>query len=297
MVVRLMLGVNPLIGVDHQSADRAREKIRQGDSIRPLEVIRSAMQAGAEGFTFTPSSRVMDLLKLARDSGEDGVFKLYPLLPALDKYWPVFVSKGTYGLISAILEDLSWVSKARTLLKGGATALAYDPLAALRLYVDVELSKIRAAAPKSWTVDTIFLGETFTDMLLSLRSYALIRSFCESVEGHGGVRAGLQTLNLFRLLSDRSELGLRRVPPIMAPFNPTGFQMTPDRETCERAAEQATGLEFVAISVLAGGQVSLRTAMEYLTLRKGYISSVVVGTSSPEHARETFGRLVDIFGR
>ena len=291
MTVPLVLGINPLIGVDHRSADRAREKMRGGDSARPLEVIRSATKAGAEGITFSPSSSVMNLLKEARDSGEKAPLKLYPLFPALDKYWPAFVSKGTYGLINAILEDLSWSSKARTLLKGGATALTSDPLSALRLYVDVELSKIKASAPPNWTVDTVFLGETFTDMLLSLRSYSLLQSFCESVERHAGLRAGFQTLNLFKLLSARNELS-ESAPshplPVMAPFNPLGFQMNPDRESCERAAEQAPGVTFVAISVLAAGQVPLQRAIEYLSKRKRYISTVVIGTSNPEHAIETF---------
>jgi hypothetical protein len=291
LVVPLILGVNPLVGVDHQSADRAREKMRAGESTQPLEVIRSAMQAGAEGFTFSPSARVTDLLKAARDSDEPGKLKLYPLLPALDKYWPVFVSKGTYGLVSAILEDLSWVSKARTLLKGGATALTSDPFAALKLYIDVELSKIRSTAPKNWTVDAVFLGETFTDMLLSFRAYDLLRSFCEAVEGHRGVRAGLQTLNLSMLLSAREHFGLAQTPLVMAPFNPLGFQMTPDRASCERAAEQATGVRFVAISVLAAGLVPLPEAVEYLTRRKAYLTSVVVGTSNSRHAAESFSLL------
>jgi len=291
VVVPLILGVNPLIGVDHLSADRAREKMRGGDSTRPLEVIRSAIQAGAGGLTFSPSARVMDLLKAARDAGEEGPFKLYPLLPTLDRYWPVFVSKGTYGLVSAILEDLSWVAKARTLLKGGASALTSDPFAALDLYVDVELSKIRSAAPKNWTVDAVFLGETFTDMLVSFRAYELLRSFCESVERHRGVRAGLQTLNLARLLSARKEFGLAPTPLVMAPFNPRGFQMTPDRESCEKAARDATGVGFVAISVLAAGQVPLPEAIEYLVQRKSFLSSVVVGTSNPRHAAESFSSL------
>jgi hypothetical protein len=295
MVAPLVLGVNPLIGVDHLSADRARQKLHGGDAGNPVEVVRAAIAAGAGGFTFSPSARVIDLLKMARDAGEEGPLSLYPLLPALDKYWPVFVSKGTYGLVSAILEDLSWMSKARTLLKGGATALTSDPFKALELYVDVELTKIRAAAPKSWTIDTVFLGETFTDMLLSFRAYDLLRSFCGAVESHRGVRAGLQTLNLVKLLDARAEFGLDRPPVIMAPFNPLGFQMTPDRASCERSAAGATGVEFVAISVLAAGQVPLADAVEYLRQRRKYIASAVVGTSSPRHATESFTALRPAF--
>jgi hypothetical protein len=296
VVAPLLLGVNPLIGVDHFSADRAREKMRSGETSDPLAVIRAAVAAGAGGFTFSPGTRVMELLKAARAAGESGPLKLYPLLPALDKYWPVFVSKGTYGLVSAVLEDLSWTAKARTLLKGGTTALTSDPFRALALYVDVELTKIKAAAPPNWTVDAVFLGETFTDMLLSFRSYDLLRSFCTSVEDHRGVRAGLQTLNLARLLGAADQMGLARPPIVMAPFNPRGFQMTPDRESCEQAAAASSGTEFVAISVLAAGQVPLSEAVDYLRPRKAYLSSVVVGTSSPRHATEAFSLLRSALG-
>jgi hypothetical protein len=291
MVAPLILGVNPLIGVDHLSADRARQSNTRTNSASFLEVVHSAMEAGAQGFTFSPNEKVTRLLKESRDSGEKSSLKLYPLLPALDKYWPVFHSRGAYGLISAVLTDLSWFEKARTLVKGGAIALTSNPLSAIRTYVDIELSKIQSSAPRNWIVDTVFLGESFTDMILSLRSYDLIRVFCESVESREGVKAGLQTLNLSMLLSARKQFGLSHCPPVMAPFNPIGFQMTPDRMTCERAAEAATEVNFVAISVLAAGQIPLSRAVDYLTQKRRYLRSVAVGTSSPNHARETFNAL------
>jgi hypothetical protein len=105
----------------------------------------------------------------------------------------------------------------------------------------------------------------------------------------------LQTLNLAKLLAARDEFGLERRPVVMAPFNPLGFQMTPDRESCEHAAAAAAGVPFVAISVLAAGQVPLSEAIEYLTRRKAYLSSVVVGTSSTRHATETFSSLRKVF--
>lgn len=288
MVSRLILGVNPLVGVDHASADRARNSMRLMDDKRPLEVIRSAISAGASGFTFSPDERVMEILKALRDSGEDSEVGLYPVLPALGKYWPAFLSRGAFGLLSAVLEDLSWEAKARVLFKGSAAALTSDPLAAIGLYVDVELVKIRSAAPKRWRINTAFLGEAFTDMILSLRSYGLIRAFDEAVKRAPGVNAGLQTRNLAMLLSSHRDWDPAQTMAIMAPFNPIGFQMTPDRETCETLAESAKEIEFVAISILAAGQVSLESAARYLSQRQKYIRSVAVGTSNPKHATEVF---------
>lgn len=291
---RLILGANPLTGVDHLSSDRARFTLRGMSDSRALDVVRAAIKGGATGFTFSPGSRVMGLLKALQESGETTKVRLYPLLPALEKYWPIFQSRGTYGLISSVLDDLSWSAKARALWKGGIAAFTSNPNAAIDLYVRLELEKIRSASPKTWTIDGVFLGETFTDTILSLRAYGLIGAFCESVEAVRGARAGLQTRNLAMLLASRTEWQVGRLPLIMAPFNPVGFQMTPDREACEMAAERA-GTEFVAISVLAAGLVSLQGAADYLSKRT-YISSVAVGTSSPQHAMETFETLRSVLG-
>lgn len=291
MGARLILGVNPIVGVDHASADRARKALRSMDDRRPLDVIRAAIGAGASGFTFSPEEQVITILKTLRDAGEASEITLYPVLPALGKYWPAYLSRGAFGLMSAVLEDLSWGAKARVLLKGGATALTSDPLSAIGLYVDIELQKIQAAAPKRWRIGGAFLGEAFTDMIVSLQSYELIRAFDQAARSAPGVTPGLQTRNLARLLSTRRGWDTGRPLAIMAPFNPIGFQMTPDREACEAQAESSKGLEFVAISVLAAGQVSLKSAASYLAPRQNYIRSVVVGTSSPTHAIETFSYL------
>ena len=296
MEARLILGSNPIVGVDHASADRARKILRSMNDERTLDVVRAAIRAGASGFTFSPEEQMIAILKTLRDAGETSEISLYPVLPALGKYWPAYLSRGVFGLMNAVLEDLSWGAKARALLKGGAMALTSDPLSAIGLYVDIELEKIQAASPKGWRIDRVFLGEAFTDMIVSLRSYGLIRAFDQAVRRAPGATPGLQTRNLARLLSTRKDWDTGRPLAIMAPFNPIGFQMTPDREACEAQAESSKDVEFVAISILAAGQVSLKSAVDYLAPRRNYIHSIVVGTSSPTHAIETFSYLGQSLG-
>lgn len=288
MSPKLVLGVNPIVGVDHFSSDRAREKLRSNNDTRAIEVIREAISGGAKGFSFSPGSRMLGILRKLRDEGEDSEIELFPVLPALEKYWPSFVSKGTYGLISAILEDLSFTSKAVTLIRGGAAAMARDPMKAIALYTSVELAKIQNNAPKSWRIDTVFLGETFTDAILSLGALDLIQAFMKSVERSRNIRCGLQTRNLPMLLQRSSDLENGHLPTIMAPLNRLGFQMTPDRKTCEDALEAHSQFKLSAISVLAAGQVSLQDAATYIHKWRNRLESVVIGTSNPNHAKETF---------
>lgn len=289
MVSRLILGVNPLVGVDHFSYERARRVKQEVDLRRSMEVIQAAIGAGASGFTFSPGSQAIDILKVARDAGETRPVKLYPVLPALEKYWPAFVARGTYGLVNAVLEDLSWRGKAKAVIRGGASALTSNPVSALRLYVDVELEKIRASSPSEWVIDTVFLGEMFTDLAVSIGALKLLAAYRDAVESHRDLRAGLQTRNFVKVVqSVKADEGFDQLPVIMAPFNPLGFQMIPDRESCEALAQRVGELEVVGISVLAAGQVSVTDAANYLK-DKRYISSVAIGTSNPRHAVETFG--------
>jgi len=295
MIARLMIGSNPLVGVDHFSFERARKVRLEESEEKALQVLRTAFAAGATGFTFSPGLRAINLLKGMRDSKDGSRIRLYPVLPALEKYWPAFMAKGTYGLVSSVLEDLSWAGKAKAMIRGGAAALTSNPLSSLGLYIDVELEKIKAASPEHWQIDTVFLGEMFTDMALSLGATNLLRTYRDAVERSGRFTAGLQTRNFAKLVAVLKTGGWTgRFPVVMAPFNPIGFQMTPTREKCEEAATGLVGLDVVGISVLAAGQLGLREACSYLR-GKDYIKSVAIGTSDPKHAKETFEFLAGNF--
>lgn len=288
---RLVLGANPLVGVNHFSADRARELASRLTNENAMQVVQSAIKGGASGFTFSPGFQSLEILKQLRSAGEGSRVKLYPVLPALEKYWPAFLAGGTVGLIDAVFEDLSWRGKAKALFRGSAVTITSSPETALRLYIDVEFEKIRNNSPNNWQVDVAFLGETLTDLAISLGAYDMLQSFCHAVESHRGVRAGFQTINFAKLVTGLSSSGkFDTLPPIMAPFNPLGFQMTPDRATCEGIAASIPGIEVIGISILAAGQLPLDRAIAYIKDKK-YLVSVAVGTSNPDHARETFTKL------
>ncbi len=295
-MTELLLGANPLSGVSHLSAEQARSLNSNLELTNKVEVVREAGLAGASGFTFTPSSSTLRLLDSLR--GQPGLtpMSLFPVIPALDKYWNAFVSRGSYGLLNAVLTDLPWSKKATTLLHGGAAALTMDPESLLRTYINVEIAKIQKASPSGWQVDTVFLGETFTDALLSLRSYSLIRMFGKSIIDAGVKHWGLQTRNLAMLLRAYKLFAIDEKPTIMAPLNPVGFQMTPDRATCEKLLRDFKEIRLFAISVLAAGLVTPRDAIFYLETIRPKLSGIAVGTSSVGHARSLFPQLKEIFG-
>jgi aryl-alcohol dehydrogenase-like predicted oxidoreductase len=79
----------------------------------------------------------------------------------------------------------------------------------------------------------------------------------------------------------------------MSPFNKIGFQMNPSREACELVARKTRNLDLIAMSILSSGMLGLDEALAYI---KSFpeIRSVVVGASSEEHAKATFGALREL---
>jgi triosephosphate isomerase len=80
---------------------------------------------------------------------------------------------------------------------------------------------------------------------------------------------------------------------IMTPFNSIGFQMNPSRESCETCLSRMSDANVIAMSILAGGYISLNDAVTYVRHCSG-ISGVAVGVSSLDHAENTFRKLQEL---
>ena len=289
---KLLLGSNPIVGADHYSSERARERAIQFNAARSLKVIEAAAHSGAQGFTFSPDSETLSLLANMDSIELPAGFGLYPLLPSLGRYWPMLVSGGPGALISEMLKDVGWATKVKATVRGGASLARGDLSGLLKSYLDIEVARIRRVVPKGLPIRGVFLGEFFTDLALSVSGTSLLDQFCGAVRDGFHMIPGLQTLNFARLA--RAINNSPRVcesAAIMAPFNPIGFQMNPTRSECESSLAHMSGHPVAAISVLAAGRLAIDEAVMYLS-KLPSIQSVVVGTSSPSHARESFQAFV-----
>ena len=83
---------------------------------------------------------------------------------------------------------------------------------------------------------------------------------------------------------------------IMTPFNKIGFQMNPSGESCEAALNDLKEGDVVAMSIMAGGYLTLDESIEYLNGLTN-LSGVVAGVSSAEHAIQTFTKLRTLIRR
>ncbi len=279
--VPLILGHNPLIGVDHLSQQRARDREQQfAEMSRLVELVRDSIRTGVRGLMVSTHSRVREILpQLAADEEIRSSLRLYPIIP----YAADYVRKSNQsGLTSTIVEAVraagatSRVSMAARAALAGITRSPFGPLGSL---VDAELLAFRGL-----NVDAVFLHNVLTDLLLGWRSGNVLAFFSRYVERKHGIRAGFVTMNYPTLTQTLVDHGVQR-PLVLASFNSIGFQMNPSREACE-AELGIERSDVIAMSILASGLLSPRDAAKYINQFPA-IRSVVFGASTADHIRET----------
>ena len=287
---RLILGSNPIYGVDHFSSERARERSLRLSSDEITRVVKAAFSAGATGFNFSPQPIICSVLTSLKKEGYNRRIALYPMLPDTQTYVTTQLNSGTAGMIGRLLGDLGVTSGARAVIQGGLSWLTTDPLRAMKLYLDLEIRKLNDIMPDNSSIRAVVAHEAVTDLALALRLDRLLRTYVEHIHDKHGLYAGFVTRNFPRFIEFCEEISLPlKELVVMTPFNRIGFQMTPNRRSCEQTLEKTHMENVIAMSVMAGGQIGLGDAIKYLASLK--LKSVCVGVSTQTHAVETFQQL------
>ena len=288
---RLILGANPLAGVDHFMNERARERLLNINEEKSAQTIRAAFEAGAQGFNFSPSSELYGILKSMKENGYRHEFGLYPILPDINTYRETFLTQGSLGMVRQILAELSWSGKVRMIAQSGLSILTVDITRAMKAYIDMEIERLFQVMPERARLRSTLIFEALTDMAVAFRTRDIITEYANYLQDKYHIKAGFVTRNLPRFVEFCQQFGLPlRDIVVMTPVNAIGFQMTPTREDCETTLSKLAEANVIAMSVLAGGQIQIDEAIEYLrTVRN--VSSVAIGVSTVSHAQETFGKL------
>ena len=277
--------------MSHLSQERARDRTDRLNIESIVEVICSALSCGATGYTFSTHPTNVEVLKALGASGKvPHQFDLYPVVPYAEGYVRLANEKGMTGLVNEILSRLSLQDRAKLLVEGGFSALRLDAAGMVKTYLDAELKGYLSIKPKNATLQSVLLHEVLTDVCLGIRETGLLNVFAEHVREKYHAKPGFVTYNLPRFVDLFRNHGLSLTDVIiMTPFNSIGFQMSPSREACELCLSGLSDADVIAMSILAGGYLSLDQAFQYLrTLPK--LHGVAVGASSKEHAEETFGK-------
>ena len=219
-------------------------------------------------------------------------FEIWPVLPYAAGYVRTVNEKGMAGLIGDVLSGLSFIDKAKALLSSGISAITFDSVRMLNTFVDMQLASIRNL--KDVSLRTVLLHEVITDLGISFQTRQLFDSYMRHIRDNYDAMPGFVTRNFVRFVRYFQDSGLSlKDTVIMTPFNSVGFQMNPSKETCERCLSDLTDGNVIAMSIMAGGYLTLDDAAQYLQTLRG-ISGTVVGVSTKQHSQQTFTRLSNL---
>ena len=249
------------------------------------------MENGANGFTFSTTPKMLSLIHAMKDEGFSKKISLYPVIPDIQSYFQLVSERGTPGALIGKLTELNAGSKVRSIIGGGLGLLTRNPEKILQTYVKAESSLVEASLPAGARIESVFLHEIGTDLMVSLKMASLFEAFRHTVEDSLGVVPGFVTRNFPRFIDfiQNNSIDLKEYL-VLTPFNSLGFQMNPNKQACEKALEDAKGVNVIAMSILAGGCLGLEESADYLSSLPSKVSCVV-GVSSTEHAGATFSYL------
>jgi hypothetical protein len=284
----LLIGDNAFIGVSHLSQVHARQKLHQLRLDTIVDVIGEAAASGATGYTFSVHPNNFRILTALEKTGKLKGLEIWPVLPYAAGYVRTINEKGMAGLISEVLSGLGFADKAKFLVSSGISAVTFDPARMLNTFVDMQLANILNL--KKVSLRTVLLHEVITDLGISFQTRQLFNSYMRHIQDKYNATPGFVTRNFVRFVRYFQEASLSlKDTVIMTPFNSIGFQMNPSKEACERCLSDLTDGNVIAMSIMAGGYLTLDKAAQYLQALRG-ISGIVVGVSTKQHAQQTFTR-------
>lgn len=285
----LLVGDNPFHNISHLAQERARERTEDpGDPKYAASLIMTALDNGANGFTFSVSETTLAILKELKEHNAINRLGLYPVLPYAFEYVRLATQLGGIpGLAKRLGRDMITSRNLTAMLSGLKGILATEPTALLKTYLSYEISRVKSQAGKKAKISSVLLHQLITDMSLALDLDWVFKSYIDYLESQH-ITAGFNTGNFSFLVNKLREwdIDINEVV-IAAPFNKLGFQVTPSIEECEKALHRFSKPCVIAISILAAGYVSPKEAAEYIASLPN-IKGVAVGVSKEKHAKETF---------
>jgi hypothetical protein len=283
----LLVGDNPFHSISHLSQERARCRIEDPSNPKyAASLILTALDNGANGFTFSVSETTLAILKELDAHNALVRLRLYPVVPYAFEYVRLANQSGIPGLAKKFGAELVRSRSLSSIGYGLRGALTTDLSSILKTYLSYEISRIKSVSSKV-RLDSMLLHQLITDMALALDLDWLFKEYVDFLS-HRKITPGFNTGNFPVLLNKFNEwdIDLRNIT-IEAPFNKAGFQMTPSIEECEKALSLVPEPVVIAISVFAAGYVNPSDAAKYI-LALPNIKGVAIGVSKEKHAMESF---------
>ena len=279
-IEKIILGHNPLFGVDHLSQEKGNQKeLIFEDKKLIFDTISYAQNLGVNAMMMSTHPRANTIVDILKNNSELCEIKVYPLLPYIAKYVRQANEKGLANLLLDTLNKANFSKKLSILFSGAKGILGKDIEQTIKLLVDVEFLIFNGL-----NIGAIFLHDSLTDLALGLGAESVLEIFKEHVENKYKVPAGFITKNIDNFRCKVEKRGWSDFL-LMASINKSGFFVNPDLDSAINAIERP-GMNFIGMSTLSGGAIKPEEAYQFLGNIKN-LHSVVVGMSKKEHIKET----------
>jgi len=275
---QILVGDNPFIGVSHLSSGKGVDEERAATNDQMERVLKAALEAGANGFTFTTHPKILDLFRHLSEGGSADVLDrldYYVLTPYAYEYVRQANLRGTV--------DLAWSILRRMGVSGvGSMLLDMDTIPSH--FIRSELAPFLEILPKK-RVKAVLLHEILTEPIIAFGSWNILRKLRHDVSRETGTSFGIETRNLGYLDSCMRDVSTA-ADYVMTPLNPLGYQMAPSKGACENVVS-ALGkhVKIIAMNTLASGASTLQESADYLASMKRSLYAVATASVNPNRIR------------
>lgn len=278
--MKQILGDNQFFGVNHydiDKGDKSKEMFSSDESI--INFIHSAIDIGMDGFMINSNNRGYDIVN---NISKTTKCEFHYSIPYPHKFASIVNENGMLELLRYVLKKSSY-----------SALLFHLPLFVIRgnikriipLIVDLEIPK---NLPKG---SYVYLQNIVTDLLLGMKRYDLIESYCESIIQKGYL-PGLITLNPILLDKVISRLSFNFEKDLIVCFNinQIGFNVFPNKQDVENFVLKNTVYRKMGMSILSsGGASNIAESLEYI--KKLPLDYVVYGSSKVKNIQINYNLL------
>lgn len=289
--LELLVGDNAFHGISHLSQQRARERSMKQSAIDieyATRLVKLSLQNGANGFMFSVSPTTLSILKgLSLQRQPD----LYAIVPYAYGYVRLATQTGGVSTLAKnVSRQIIFSRNVLSVFPDLIGIIKTDPSAFLKIYLKYEINRIKSAAEKKAVLKSVLLHEVITDMALGLNLDWVFKSYIRFLL-KSKTRPGFVTRNFPFLVQRLKEWDINLTEiTLTSSFNQIGFQMNPSKKACEKALEEVSDAQVIAMSIMAAGYLQPSQAIAYIKGLTG-LSGVVAGVSREKQAEQTFNLL------
>lgn len=278
---KIILGHNPLFGINHNSQKEGMRKALHYRDISNLKnFLFSAKDCGYDNIMVSTHPGVLKLLSEVRDSEISKNLTVYPILPYMQKYVRASNEAGILKMVMNLFNSSGTMQGISLIAKAGISGIFNNVEQLIRSALQIEFNNF-----KNFQCERIFLHNALTDLAVGLDMKKPVEIFLDFVSNEIGAKAGFGTLNLPYVVDKFNYWGLDD-QYFMAPFNKTGHQMNPNLNDNINTLNANKNIKVLAMSTLASGTISVDEAFSFLKTINN-IDSIVVGISNPKHLLST----------